>query len=362
MRTALALVLSVWLLASCGTVRVVGHSDGTYALVNENRSHRERSDLWKGLTYGYDSEQFQQEGLKLVDPLGDAYLIRRLDTIPAKLFNFLAREPLPQTDGVAREGELDFRIGKTLPFDIERLLNQCGQIMLAHYPAIYPTLGEEHKWSPEARRYLLYGFWHRLWRYSICQQRDFPLPLLQRSKLFLCLACGWTSRYCVTGQEQALAERMLQYPDRGIRLHDLFDESYVLNEGNLYLTLLTCENVLAGEPHRKGRENDPLQQKLSYIRHDSKELGDNYGAWYHFFGIALYGMLRPELVSRFVADTESLGSFFYEGSDRQETLINRYGAIFGARLREMMDEGRWGIPPRIGGPTDYMLPNGMRQD
>ena len=333
MRTALALVLSVWVLVSCGTARVVGHSDGTYALVNENRSQRERSDLWKGLTYGYESVHFQQEGLKLVDPLGDAYLIRRLDTIPAKLFKFLVREPLPQTDGAAREGELAFQIGKTLPFDIERLLNQCGQIMLAHYPAIYPTLGEEHKWSPEARRYLLYGFWHRLWRYSICQQQNFPLPLLQRSKLFLCLACGWTSRYCVTGQEQALTERILQYPDR--------------------------ENVLAGEPHRKGRENDPLQRKLAYIRHDSKELGDNYGAWYHFFGIALYGMLRPELVSRFVAGTESLGSFFYEGSDKQETLINRYGAIFGARLREMIDEGTWGVPPRIGGPTDYMLPNEM---
>ena len=355
MKRAVACVLSAWMLVSCGTCRIVSHPDGEATLVRTDRESREpESEFWKWLEHGYQSEHFQQDTLRLVDPRADAYLIRRLDTIPAKLYTYLFRRPLPQA-----EGEKAYEIGKTLPFDTERLLNQCGEIMLRHYPEIYPTLGEEHKWSPEAQRYMYYGFWHRLGRYSLCRQKDFPMPLLMRSKLFVCLACGWTARYCATGQEKALTEYILRCPDRSIRPHDLFDVSYVLNKGNLYLTFLTCENVLAGDPHRKGRENDPLQRKLWYIRHDSDECGDNYGAWYHFFGIALYGMVRPALVSRFVALTESLGSFFYEGADRQERLINRYGAIFGARFRKMMEEGTWGVPPRIGGRTDYLLPNGL---
>lgn len=354
MRRAVAWVLSAWMLVSCGTYQVVCHDDGEASLVRiDDGTRKPKNEFWKWLEYSYESEHYQQDGLMLTDPRSDAHIIRRLDSIPAKLLGSIGRGSLPQTE--------PFRIGKTLPFDYERLLNQCGEIMVRHYPDIYPTLGEEHEWSPEARRYLYYGFWHRVWRYGICGQKDFPMPAFLRSKLLLCLAFGWTSRYCVTGQERALEERILSYPDHSVRIHDLFDESYVLNDGNLYLTLLTCENVLAGDPHRWRRQHDALQQKLSYIRHDSKELGDNYGAWYHLFGAALYGLVRPEFVSLFVVNTESFGSLFIEGADRQESLINHFGAVFGSRLRRMIDNGTWGISPRIGGRTDYMLPNTIRE-
>lgn len=352
MRRAAVWVLSAWMLVSCGTYQIVCHDDGEASLVRiDDGTRKPKSEFWKWLENGYESEHYNQDGLLLTDARSDAHIFRRLDSIPPKLFGSIGRGSLPLEEGV------DFKIGKTLPFDYERLLNQCGEIMLRHYPDIYPTVGEEHEWSPEAKRYLYYGFWHRLWRYGICGQKDFPMPSFLRSKLLLCLAFGWTSRYCVTGQEQALTERILRYPDHSVRIHDLFEESYVLNQGNLYLTFLTCENVLAGDPHRKERGRDLLQQKLSYIRHDSKELGDNYGAWYHLFGAALYGMVRPEFVSLFVVNTESFGSLFIEGPDRQESLINHYGALFGSRFRKMMDEGTWGKPPRIGGRTDYMLPN-----
>ena len=150
-----------------------------------------------------------------------------------------------------------------------------------------------------------------------------------------------------------MLERIMEYPDRGVQIHHLFAESYVLNEGNLYLTFLTCENVLAGTPHRRERSSDQIQKKLSYIRIDSEELGDNYGAWYHFFGIALYGMMRPDLASLAVADIESLGSFFLEGPDRQEDLINHYGAIFGQRMRRLLDDGSWWLTS----PTDTVYMN-----
>lgn len=287
---------------------------------------------------GYLSQRYQQDSLMLVDPKGDALLIRQLDTIPVKLAYFLFREPLPQLEG---EDETPFVIGKSPSIDCDCLLDQFAAVMRNHYPEIVPVIGEEHRWSPEAQRYLSYGFWHRLWRFGTGKQQDRPVPLFKRTKLFLCLACGWTSRFCVTGQEEELARWILSCPDRSVQIHQLFEESYVLNRGNLYLTFLCCENVLCGQPHRAGRSSDPLQQKLTYIRNDSPPLGDNYGAWYHFYGIALYGMLRAGVVSRMVADTEILGSYIYEGADRQETLINRHGARFGRRFRKMIADGSW---------------------
>ncbi len=335
---AAAAVLAVLILASCGTTRTA----------SRNRAFLER------LESGYRSEHYQQDSLLLVDPVGDACIIRKLDTIPVKIFSSLVNSSLPQAEKDDRQEP--FRIGKTPPFDNDRLLNKCREIMRRHYPDIVPTFGEEHKWSPEARQYIVYGYWHRLWRRLSGKQQDYPCPMFLHSKLLVCLACGWTARYCVTDREQALEAWILDRPDRSIQIDQLFEESYILNQGNIYLTFLTCENVLAGMPHREDRGNDPLQRKLAYIRNDSTEAGDNYGAWYHFFGAALYGFLRSDFVSLLVTDIESLGSFFMEGADRQETLINRSGALIGYEFFRMLEWGTWWVPSR-NSSTDYMLPN-----
>ena len=326
-------------------------------------AYGQKSDFIRLVEKSYVAELYQQDSLKLVDPDGDAHLIRRLDTIPIKLSAiFWGKMALPQSkdERLMEEAVLNdepFVIGKSLPIDNDRLLNKCAMIMRSHLPDIVPTFSEEHKWSPEAMAYLPGAFWHRLGRHISGKQQDFPTPLWGRSKLFLCLACGWTSRYCVTGSESALAEFILSRPDHSVMPHELFEKSYVLNGGDIYLTFLACENVLTDDPHRKARAKDPLQKKLAYIRHDSREIGDNYGAWYHLFGIALYGMLRPELKSLFVADAESVGSFFIEGSDRQEDLINHYGAIFGQRFRKMIEDASWILRAGENGRTDYLLPN-----
>ena len=314
-----------------------------------------------------EATHYQQTGLCLEDPKGDAFLIRKLDQVPQKLLDALVKNSYPQAE-IEKEKELEalenadkdklgYVIGKTVPIDVDRMVNKCREIMLYYYPRIIPTLGEEHRWSPEAKRYLIYGFWHRLGRHIFRKQKEFPSPLFFRSKVFLLLACGWTSRYAVTGQEAALTERILKYPDKKLQLHHMFQESYVLNKGNLYLTLLTAENVLAGDPYRVDRENDPIQKKLAYLRHDSIEMGDNYGAWYHFFGISMYALIRAGVVSRAVAEIESLGSLFLEGKDKQEDYINRYGAIFGRKFKKMFNAGDWAKPLALDDRTDYMLPN-----
>lgn len=314
-------ILVALVLTGCGVSRVAANRESEFK-------------YW--LERSYESEMYQQDRVMMVDAQGDALLIRKLDTAFIKLTSYLFHNNLPQAvSGRERQSaDPDFKIGRTNPLDNEQLLNQFMDVIQDYYPAITPELGEEHEWSPEAKRYNLYGYWHRLGRRISGRQKDFPAPFFMRSKLLMCLACGWTSRYCITGTEETLIERIMSYPDYSLQLSELFAESYLLNRGNVYMSLLACENVLTGQPHRTERDDDPMQRKLAYIRNDSKPLGDNYGAWYHFFGIALYGILRSSFTSVFVANTESFGSFFMEGADHQETLINHYGALFGHQFRK----------------------------
>ena len=215
-------------------------------------------------------------------------------------------------------------------------------------------MGEEHKWSPEAQKYLYYGFWDRLKDFVTGEYKEFPAPLLLRSKFFLLLACGYTNRYMVTGKEGDLEKKLMSYPDGSVQIHDVFRESYLLNKGDIYLTLLTAENSLAKNPYKKNRDEDPLQKKLSYIRNDSKPLGDKYGGWYHFFGAALYGLLRAGFTSKSVVLTEALGSIFLEGPDRQETCINVAGADFGNKLKKMIKLEDWKNPLTGTDDRNYM--------
>lgn len=315
----------------------------------------------------YEATHYQQEQLQLVDPKGDAFLIRKLDQVPMKLIQALVKGSYPQAE-IQKEKELQalednkkieagFKTGKTIPIDVDRLVNKCHEVINNYYPNITPKMGEEHKWSPEAKKFLYYGFWHRLGRHVFRKQKEFPSPLFLRSKLFLLLACGWTSRYALTGTEEALKKRIMLYPDGKMQLHQMFMESYVLNKGNLYLTMLTSENVLAGDPYRVDREKDPIQKKLAYLRHDSVQMGDNYGAWYHFHGIAMYALVRAGITARAVAEIESIGSLFLEGKDKQEDYINRYGAIFGRKFKKMFKSEVWKNPLKKDARTDYMLPN-----
>ncbi|MFZ2956202.1 MAG: hypothetical protein WA705_04875 [Candidatus Ozemobacteraceae bacterium] len=341
---------------------------------------------WVKLTNG---EHYQQTQLLRFDPKADAFLIRKLDQMPWKLVNTLIKNDYPQNE-VEKAKELDalesqqnaealssvsgssfpgktpesdnfkasavkphFTIGKTPSINVERLCNKIHEIILQH-PDITPVITIEHDWSPDAQHYMLYGFWQRFAAFLTGHQKEFPSPLFFRSKLFLLLGCGWTSRYAFTGYEAPLVKFIMSQPDRSVQMHDVFREAYLLTRGDVYLTLLTAENVLAGNPYREDRQNDPLQKKLLYIRNDSAPYGDNYGAWYHFYGIGLYGLVRPSFIARAVGEIESLGSIFLEGFDRQEDYINRLGAIFGRKLNRLIEKGAWKKPLTKDDRTDYM--------
>ena len=297
-------------------------------------------------------KRYVQDGYKLVDPKGDAYLIGELDQVPRKLIKALYEFLCKKKDN-GEEVKEDFTIGHKKPIKTDALINKIIETIQEHRE-IEPTVGEEHKWSPEAQKYLYYGFWDRLKDFVKGDYKEFPAPLLLRSKIFLLLACGYTNRYMVTGKEGELEKKLMSYRDGSVQIHDVFRESYLLNKGDIYLTLLTAENMLAKNPYQKDRDKDPLQKKLSYIRNDSKPVGDKYGGWYHFFGAALYGLLRSDFTSKSVVLTEAFGSFFLEGPDRQETLINVAGADFGSKLKKMLEKEYWRNSLAGTGDKNYM--------
>ena len=300
-----------------------------------------------------DPNLYRQDGCKLVDREGDAYLIRKLDEVPRKLVRALIKDDYREED-IKKEEEVrdDYTIGKKQPIKTDALVNNFIEVIQKH-PEIKPFIGEVHKWSPEARKYHTYGWFSRLKDFVTGKQKEFPTPIFT-SKVFMMLACGWTNRFAVTGKEKELEKKLMTYKDKSVQLGDIMEESYLLHKGDLYQTLLCIENTLAKNPYKEDRESDPLQEKLAYIRNDSKPLGDKYGSWYHFFGAALYGLLRPGILSKGVVLTEAAGSFFLEGPDKQETLVNYAGADFGHKLKKMMKKDTWKRPLSIDADKSYM--------
>ncbi|MFC1742819.1 hypothetical protein ACFL35_02410 [Candidatus Riflebacteria bacterium] len=306
------------------------------------------------LIHSLPGEHYEQNGFMPSDPVGDAHLIRKIDQVPLKLVKHLAGiDEYPQGEEAKDvKKERDYEIGKQKSVIVENMKNRIVEVIQELQPQIQPKKGKEPEWSPEAKKYMRFGFFKRLGRFMTGKQKDFPSHLLFRSKLFLCLAVGYTNRFMKAGCEKELTNKILSYPDGTVKPDDFFKEAYKLCDGDIFRALLACENVLASNPYRKDRGEDPLQKKLIYLRNDSKKTGDNYGAWYHFFGIALYGYARKGVTSRTVAEIESLGSIAFEGFDKQEDQINREGARFGKLLQDMANKKEWEKP--IKGSTDYL--------
>ncbi len=248
-----------------------------------------------------------------------------------KVGNLLTGKTSPKAEPDKPQG---FKIGTEAPLDLPKLQSEVLQIIEKNRPEIQPSLGREHTWSEAGQHYLSKTIWKRaLW--AVKGESTVPVPTFGTSKLLLMLSIGATSRVAPSGQEQQLKSWILQQQDHSVGISKLFEQSYKLNQGNLYQTLMTAENVLSDGWIEPDRHLLPVQQKLEYIRKDSHPAGDNFAAWYHLFGIATYSLMRPEWQAKLVQGVESLGSLVLEGKDPQEDMINRQGAEWGQQLRSM---------------------------
>jgi hypothetical protein len=89
-----------------------------------------------------------------------------------------------------------------------------------------------------------------------------------------------------TGQEEKLKEHVLGRDDYTVKPWELFEKSYELHGGDMYLALLAALITV-----KENRLEPTFQRRLMDIRGNRLEHGDNSGDWYHLFGTMLAGFL-----------------------------------------------------------------------
>lgn len=205
---------------------------------------------------------------------------------------------------------------KVKPFVL--MVNQIIQEELAN--GITPKIGQVHVWSSEIKKSKeARGSW-----------------VLACSKILVALARGETSQYLVTGKEAELEDWMIQRPMRSVEAHDLIRQSYRLNSGDMYLTLLTIENVLSRFWRHEKREYLPITLRLKPFVSTLGGHGDLFGSWYHFFGVMLYGYVAGAFKAKLIGSIETIGSHLLAGfeDEHQEDYVNSHGGEIGAKIKK----------------------------
>lgn len=279
---------------------------------------------------------YRQSELALTDPIGDKALLLRVRRSSKNILRHLLKIESPKNPGVSfdedgpaqdssstapsAEPQIE---GSEKPIYTQALLAMLQQVILEEsQTGVTPSLGEFHQWSDQIKR-----------------QHPFS-PTLRFSKILTALALGVSSRVLITEQEGPLKEYLLSQSDNSVTLEMIFRQSYRLNQGNVYLTLLTIENLLSANWKAPNRERIPYIVKLKAIHSHYNGGGDKYGFWYHLFGTMLYGYVQGRIPSQWVGGVEALGSkilakFEYE---KQETFANFLGGKIGAQLRSKIKQ------------------------
>jgi len=287
---------------------------------------------------------YQQRRYQLEDPLGDHALLNLLQltatdvfwsTLSGRGYSQILDDIDQRRDGFAYE-----------PIGLDRFAGLKGRVPETH------GSGYRHTWSKhddvfmgvviqEASRGILPspGICHR-WSSAYRenpQTRTFPYMCF--SKLFWALAYGESSVYFVTENEEQLAQWIVDQALRSVTLEDVFRKSYRLNAGDVYLSLLTATNVFSRFWWLKDRENLDIATRLKLITAEQNAEEDNFGAWHHFWGMALFGYCHGKTSARLVGWIESLGSRRVSGHDEiDEAYINRHAGPAGAELRRQIEQ------------------------
>lgn len=232
-----------------------------------------------------------------------------------------------RTDHLAIELE-----GHQAPFKVKNMAAMMKQVIAEEFQVngLKPQLGTVHKWSPEIKKDLRKKF----------------VIFSRMSKLLVALSRGGTSYYMITGTEDTLKDYIITRPENSITLEEMFRASYRINQGDVYLTLLTIENLLSRfwlTPHRSKRL---VTTKLKDITNFNYRT-DKFGSWYHLFGIMLFGYAEGGFKAKTIGNIETLGSKVMGRfkDEKQEDYINSRGGVVGARLRKFIKKGLYETLP-----------------
>ncbi len=275
---------------------------------------------------------YWQKAYKLVDPQGDVSLAVLTRIIPMILLKILLGvAPMPPDADEHRTLDINPVIAapaeagpaQASAFNLDAMTRELAQVLAQEETmGLPPAYGQVHEWSPEFIR----SYWYR----------PSFLPFMFFSKLLTALASGRTWRFMVTEKELELLTWVLRQPDASITVPEMLRASYRLNNGDVYLALLTVENVLCEYWRDPERENRAVTRKLAALAAPDGP-PDKFGEWYHLFGIMLYGYAYGPLSAGLVARVENLGARLLKSRRNEaKSRINIDGAALGARLAEMV--------------------------
>ncbi|MGK0367249.1 MAG: hypothetical protein ACI9QD_000383 [Thermoproteota archaeon] len=227
------------------------------------------------------------------------------------------------------------------PFKVKNISKMFMQVMYEEYRDfdIIPKHGNIHKWHPTFKE-----------KYK--KKKAFILRPF--SKLMHALFKGVSSKFLVTGKELELSKYIISRPYDSVTLDQCFRASYKLNNGDLYLTLLTIENIFSEHWDKPDRDNRIITRKLARIHHHFNK-GDKYGAWYHLYGMMVYGYVKGRLPAKIVGKVEAIGAGLFSRfkADKQENFMNKKGGTIGSRLHKLVKK----FNKNLTWPTKYFTPD-----
>ena len=193
-----------------------------------------------------------------------------------------------------------------------------------------PTPGEPIQWSKE---------------FEGCVGKKFA-PLTKFSRTLSVLAIGMGMYHTPTGKEGDLYNWMMAQADGSVEPAALFRQALRLNQGDVYRTLLSIENLLSRAWLLPDRDRLAQTRKLRPFTRTIGPAADTYGSWYHLFGTMLHGYSSNLASALPVSVMEGVGSVILSGQvEVQEGKIGRAGALVGANLRRSMTNSSWRRTP-----------------
>lgn len=298
----------------------------------------------------YDKDLYRQKAYQLMDPEGDEALIRRAQAVPRNLLETLfsnenlshSEDPWlpedwetvdPLADSKKRTPKTKTQEGPSFqgrdnPVKLAEFSQMLDQVLWEESrQGLTPLVGEFHQWDPEVQK-----------KYS---EKSMVVGF---SKLFVTLSLGFTSRFMKTDKEKDLWQWMVAQDYDTVTFPELFRTSYRLNKGDVYLSLLTIENLLAANWRYGGRDKLPATLRLRPITSGYNYDQDKFGTWYHFFGMILYGYATNSgFKANFVGRAEALGSNILSSgvNKTQKQWFNKVGGYVGEDLRESVESRRY---------------------
>ncbi len=290
-------------------------AEGDFFLGTLRKEYGSFKRLWKMLTGRLDE--------LLIEDREKFEYLKNISDVEEKYFKKLAIQS-KQCD------ELDYKClnenliieGRQSPFDVDKITEAFSMVVSRYSKSHEVTAGVCHEWSP-----------------SMLEKHSKDLKVTKRmNKILAALSLGVTSSYMKTGTEFRLLDWMSLQADKSIELDSIFNASLSFNNGNVYLAILTIENVLSRFWRADSREDFLIIRKLKPISNIYNGKGDIFGTWYHFWGMKLYGYCYGSFKARLVGFVETLGSHFSYGfkPEPQQDWVNRKSGKIGGEFKKII--------------------------